>query len=175
MKSYVYKIMKSPIGDLKLVGSGAGLAAILWKNDNPRRVRLNVESEDKKQPVLVAAEKQLNEYFAGKRKKFAVKTDFTGTEFQKKVWKALLAIPFGKTVSYGTIAKQIGHPKAVRAVGAANGKNPISIIAACHRVIGASGKLTGYAGGMKNKAFLLTHEGGTLSGKPHASSRMVQK
>jgi methylated-DNA-[protein]-cysteine S-methyltransferase len=155
---YVYKIMKSPVGDLKLVGSKRGLAAILWKNDNPRRVRLDIVGEDKKQPMLLKAEKELAEYFAGKRKKFTVKLDFTGTEFQKKVWKALLAIPFGETVSYGDIARQIGHPKAVRAVGAASGKNPISIIAACHRVIGSSGKLTGYAGGMINKAHLLKLE-----------------
>jgi methylated-DNA-[protein]-cysteine S-methyltransferase len=171
-KSYVYKMMRSPVGDLKLVGSERGLAAILWKGDSPRRVRLNISGEDKKQPILVKAEAQLNEYFAGKRKKFALKLDFNGTQFQKKVWAALLDIPFGETVSYGDIAKKVGSPKAVRAVGAASGKNPISIIAACHRVIGSSGKLTGYAGGMKAKVHLLEHEGGRISGKPHAGSRV---
>jgi methylated-DNA-[protein]-cysteine S-methyltransferase len=159
-QSHVYKIMKSPVGDLTLVGSDRGLAAVLWENDSPRRVRLNIAGEDKHHPVLVEAERQLDEYFAGHRKRFFVRLDFTGTEFQNKVWRALLAIPFGETRSYGEIAKQIGNPRAMRAVGAANGKNPISIIAPCHRVIGATGKLTGFAGGLEAKAHLLELEGG---------------
>jgi methylated-DNA-[protein]-cysteine S-methyltransferase len=159
-KSYVYRIMKSPVGELKLVGSDRGLAAVLWPNDSPRRVRLNIVGEDKKHPVLIEAERQLSEYFSGKRKKFSLKLDFTGTPFQASVWQALLAIPFGETRSYGDIARELGNPKAVRAVGAANGKNPISIIAPCHRVIGSTGKLTGFAGGLKTKAFLLKLEGG---------------
>ena len=158
-KSYVYKIMKSPVGALKLVGSDRGLAAILWENDNLRRVRLDIVSEDKKHPVLLETERQLKEYFAGKRRKFTVKLDFVGTEFQNKVWRALLAIPFGETRSYGEIAKKLGKPKAMRAVGGASGKNPISIIAPCHRVIGSSGELTGFAGGLKTKAYLLKLEG----------------
>jgi methylated-DNA-[protein]-cysteine S-methyltransferase len=157
--NYVYKVMKSPVGALKLVASDKGLAAILWENDNPRRVRLGSVSEDKNNPVLLETERQLNDYFAGKRKSFSVKLDFKGTEFQKKVWAALLTIPFGETRSYGQIAKQIENPKAVRAVGAANGKNPISIIAPCHRVIGSTGKLTGFAGGLETKAHLLALEG----------------
>ena len=156
---YVYKTMKSPVGTLKLVGSEAGLAAILWEHDNPRRVRLEAGSEDEQHPVLIETERQLNEYFAGKRKTFSVKLDFGGTPFQKKVWQAMLGIPFGETRTYGELAKQIGDPKAVRAVGAANGRNPISIIGPCHRVIGASGKLTGYAGGLAAKALLLRLEG----------------
>lgn len=159
-KSYIYKTMKSPVGQLKLVGSDRGLAAILWENDKLSRVRLNVVGEDKKHPVLVETERQLTEYFAGKRKKFSVKLDFIGTEFQNKVWHALLTIPFGETRSYGEIARQLGNPKAMRAVGAANGKNPISIIAPCHRVIGSTGELTGFAGGLKTKAYLLKLEGG---------------
>ncbi len=159
-KSYVYKTMKSPVGELKLVGSDRGLAAILWENDKLSRVRLNVVGEDKKHPILVETERQLTEYFAGKRKKFSVKLDFVGTDFQNKVWHALLTIPFGETRSYGEIARQLGNPKAMRAVGAANGKNPISIIAPCHRVIGSTGELTGFAGGLKTKAFLLKLEGG---------------
>jgi methylated-DNA-[protein]-cysteine S-methyltransferase len=158
-KPLVYKTMKSPLGNLKLVGSDSGLAAILWENDSPQRVRLNVVSEDRKHPVLVETERQLDEYFAGKRKKFSVKLDFVGTEFQNKVWQALLAIPFGQTKTYGQIAKELGNAKAMRAVGAANGKNPISIIAPCHRVIGSTGKLTGFAGGLKAKAHLLELEG----------------
>ncbi len=157
--SYVYKTMKSPVGELKLVASDKGLAAILWENDKPRRVRLAAVSEDKNHPVLLEAERQLKDYFSGKRKSFSVKLDFQGTEFQKKVWAALLTIPFGETRSYGQIAKQIQNPKAVRAVGAANGKNPISIIAPCHRVIGSTGKLTGFAGGLEAKARLLALEG----------------
>ena len=159
-RSYVYKTMKSPVGELTLVGSDRGLAAVLWENDKPDRVRMNVVGEDKKHPVLVETEWQLTEYFAGKRKKFSVKLDFIGTEFQNKVWHALLTIPFGETRSYGEIARQLGNPKAMRAVGAANGKNPISIIAPCHRVIGATGELTGFAGGLKTKAYLLKLEGG---------------
>ena len=156
--SYAYKTMKSPVGELKLVASDIGLAAILWENDNPRRVRLAPVSEDKNHPVLLEAERQLKDYFSGKRRSFSVKLDFKGTEFQKKVWAALLTIPFGETRSYGQIAKQIKNPKAVRAVGAANGKNPISIIAPCHRVIGSTGKLTGFAGGLEAKERLLALE-----------------
>jgi methylated-DNA-[protein]-cysteine S-methyltransferase len=158
--TYVYKTMKSPVGELKLVASDKGLAGILWEKDNPRRVRLSPVSEDKNHPVLVEAERQLNDYFSGKRKAFSVRLDFKGTEFQKKVWAALLTIPFGETRSYGQIAKQIQNPKAVRAVGAANGKNPIPIIAPCHRVIGSTGKLTGFGGGLEAKARLLALEGG---------------
>jgi methylated-DNA-[protein]-cysteine S-methyltransferase len=156
--TYSYKTMKSPVGRLKLVASDRGLAAILWENDDPKRVRLAPLVEDKNHPVLCETERQLNDYFAGKLKKFSLKFDFAGTDFQRKVWQALPAIPFGETRSYGDIARQIGHPKAVRAVGAANGKNPISIIVPCHRVIGSNGKLTGYAGGLETKAFLLKTE-----------------
>lgn len=159
-RTYVYTTMRSPVGDLTLVGSDGGLAAILWENDDPKRVRLNIVGEDRKHPILMETQRQLAEYFARKRKTFNVKLDFVGTEFQNKVWRALLAIPFGETRSYGEIARQLGNPKAMRAVGAANGKNPISIIAPCHRVIGSTGKLTGFAGGLKTKAHLLALEGG---------------
>ena len=157
--AYFYKTMESPVGELRLFASQSGLAAILWENDNPRRVRLESATEDKNHPILLEAERQLNGYFSGKRKSFSVKLDFKGTKFQKKVWEALLTIPFGETRSYGQIAKQIKKPAAVRAVGAANGKNPISIIAPCHRVIGSNGKLTGFAGGLEAKAYLLSLEG----------------
>ena len=153
--TYAYKKMKSPVGELKLIASDKGVAAILWENDNPKRVRIGPLREDNRHPVLLEAERQLEDYFAGKRKTFSLTLDSAGTEFQKKVWAALLTIPFGETRSYGQIARQIGHPKAVRAVGAANGKNPLSIIAPCHRVIGSNGRLTGFAGGLKVKARLL--------------------
>lgn len=156
--TYSYKTMKSPVGELKLVASDKGLAAILWENDDPNRVRLGTPQKDNNHPVLLETEKQLKDYFAGNLKKFSLKLDFKGTDFQKKVWKALLTIPFGETRSYADIAEQVGSPKAVRAVGAANGKNPISIIAPCHRVIGKNGKLTGFAGGLENKSCLLELE-----------------
>lgn len=155
---YFYKTIPSPVGLLTLVANDHGLAAVLWENDDPKRVRLSPLHEDTKHPVLVEAERQLKDYFAGKREKFELQLDFNGTEFQRQVWQALLTIPFGETRSYAQIAEQIGNPNAVRAVGAANGKNPISIIAPCHRVIGSNGKLTGFAGGMEAKAFLLKLE-----------------
>jgi methylated-DNA-[protein]-cysteine S-methyltransferase len=153
------KTMKSPVGEITLVASGKGLVAILWENDDPKRVRLSPMEENDKHLVLLEAERQLNEYFAGNRKQFSVPLEFEGTEFQKAVWNALLTIPYGETRSYGEIAAQIGNPKAVRAVGAANGKNPISIIAPCHRVIGSNGKLVGFAGGLDAKSCLLKIEG----------------
>ena len=156
---HVYKVVDSPVGKLTLAATGRGLAAILWENDRPNRVRLNLEAEDRDHPVLVEAERQLGEYFAGRRTAFTVALDVDGTAFQRQVWEALLTIPFGETRSYGQIAKQIGRPAAVRAVGAANGRNPVSIIAPCHRVIGAAGALTGFAGGLRVKAQLLALEG----------------
>ena len=153
--SLAYKTIDSPVGQLKLVASDKGLVAILWENDSPRRVRLAELVTNEKHPVLVETERQLREYFAGKRKAFTVALDMRGTRFQKDVWAALLAIPFGETRSYGQLAKQLGNPRASRAVGAANGRNPVSIIVPCHRVIGSSGKLTGFAGGLDTKAHLL--------------------
>ena len=160
--NYFYKTMKSPIGELKLVARDQVLSAILWENDDSKRAKLTNLSEDKTHPTLLKTEAQLREYFAGKRKKFDLDLDFQGTEFQKKVWQILLNIPYGETKSYGQVAKEIGNPKASRAVGAANGKNPIAIIAACHRVIGSSGKLTGFAGGLEVKAYLLELEKNNL-------------
>jgi methylated-DNA-[protein]-cysteine S-methyltransferase len=156
--SLAHKMMESPIGRLKLVASDGGLVAILWEKDNPRRVRLSDLVANNQHPVLVETERQLGEYFAGKRKTFSIALDLRGTRFQKDVWEALLAIPFGETRSYGQLAKQLGNPRATRAVGAANGKNPVSIIVPCHRVIGSSGKLTGFAGGLNAKARLLSLE-----------------
>jgi methylated-DNA-[protein]-cysteine S-methyltransferase len=151
----VYKFLESPVGKLKLVASDKGLTAILWKNDSPRRVPLKDLVQNDKHPVLMRAEFQLREYFAGSRQMFDIPLDMRGTTFQKSVWEALLAIPFGETRSYGELAKQLGRPSASRAVGAANGRNPISIVVPCHRVIGSSGKLTGFAGGLEVKAYLL--------------------
>ena len=154
--SYCY--MASPVGQLKLVANEQALVAILWDNENPNRVRLAELIEDVSHPILLNTQQQLIEYFSGQRKVFDILLDFEGTDFQKQVWSALLTIPYGETRSYKQIAQQLGNEKAVRAVGAANGKNPISIIAPCHRVIGAGGALVGFAGGLDKKEILLRLE-----------------
>jgi methylated-DNA-[protein]-cysteine S-methyltransferase len=156
--TYAYKTIALPVGELKLVASDKGLAAILWENDDPGRVRLGPLVEDRDHPILVETERQLGDYFAGSLRAFSIPLDFNGTDFQKQVWAALLAIPFGETRSYAEIARAVGRPTAFRAVGAANGRNPISIIAPCHRVIGTNGSLTGFAGGLKAKQLLLGME-----------------
>lgn len=159
-----YKIVSTPVGALKLVASDKGLTAILWENDDPKRVRVGTLEERPDHPVLLQAERQLGEYFAGKRTKFDLDLDFVGTEFQKRVWAALLAIPFGETKTYGQIARELGKPSASRAVGAANGRNPLSIVTPCHRVIGSNGDLTGFAGGRSSKRYLLALEGVNVEG-----------
>lgn len=160
----------SPVGDLRLVASDAGLVAILWQDDDPRRVPLGPQVEAPEHPILVAAARQLEAYFGGRLARFDIPLDARGTDFQKSVWAALLTIKFGETRSYGEIACQIGRPTAARAVGAANGRNPISIIAPCHRVIGANGALTGFAGGIEAKRYLLGLEGILPGRRPIAES-----
>ena len=155
----VYKDIASPVGVLRLVARDGKLAAILWENDRPGRVRLPALTASPDEPVLCETERQLGEYFAGKRRTFSIPLDFDGTDFQRRVRQALLEIPYGETRSYGQIAASLGDPKSVRAVGAANGRNPVSIIAPCHRVIGADGDLTGFAGGLDRKLILLRLEG----------------
>ena len=145
-------------GVLRLVAHDHALVAVFLSNENPKRLRLAELIEHDQHPILLETEKQLSEYFAAKRQNFDLPLDFAGTDFQKRVWQALLQIPFGETRSYKDIALEIGNVKAVRAVGAANGKNPISIIAPCHRVVGANGNLVGFAGGLDNKDILLTLE-----------------
>jgi len=151
--------MSSPVGELKLVASDAGLVAVLWPEDDPKRVRPGDAREDAAHPILRKAVAQLQEYFAGKRSEFDLPLDARGTEFQKLVWEQLLAIPYGETRSYGQLAARLGKPTASRAVGAANGRNPLSIVVPCHRVIGTSGALTGFAGGLETKRVLLELEG----------------
>ena len=151
--------MASPVGLLTLVASETGLVAILWEDDRPGRVPLGALEEQADHPILAVAERQLGEYFAGDRKAFTLPLEFRGTAFQQAVWAALLAIPFGETRSYADIARAIGRPTATRAVGAANGRNPLSIVAPCHRVLGSSGALTGFAGGLGAKRLLLALEG----------------
>jgi len=155
--SLLYKIVDSPVGTLTLVTSDFGLVALLWEDDNPARVPLPslVQADH---PILCLAAKELTEYFAGRRKGFSIPLDMRGTFFQKQVWEALLDIPFGETRTYGQLAKQLGKPNHSRAIGAANARNPVSIIVPCHRVIGHSGNLTGFAGGLAAKAHLLALE-----------------
>ena len=144
---------KSQIGQIKLTASSKAITSILFVFENTGMEPENSNS------VLNRCREQLNEYFAGKRKKFDINIEQEGTEFQNKVWSELIKIPFGKTVAYNNIAKKLGNTKSIRAVGAANGKNQISIIVPCHRVIGSDGSLTGYAGGLWRKEWLLKHEG----------------
>lgn len=154
----VYMYMDSPVGVLKLVAHDQALVAVMWDNEDHKRVRLAELIEDRQHPMLHKVKQQLEEYFAGQRQQFDLPLDFQGTAFQQQVWQALLSIPYGETRSYKEIAVQLGNEKAVRAVGAANGKNPISIIAPCHRVIGSSGALVGFAGGLDKKQILLSLE-----------------
>lgn len=154
----VYMYMDSPVGALKLVAHDHALVAVMWDNEDHKRVRLAELIEDRQHPMLLRVKKQLEEYFTGQRQQFDLPLDFQGTDFQQQVWQALLTIPYGEKRSYKDIAVQIGNEKAVRAVGAANGRNPISIIAPCHRVIGSSGALVGFAGGLDKKQILLSLE-----------------
>jgi methylated-DNA-[protein]-cysteine S-methyltransferase len=157
---YVFKVIDSPVGRLRLVASNKGLAGVWWADrDRPARVRARGDVESPRHPVLVETERQLREYFAGRRQTFELTLDFVGTPFQRSVWNALLTIPFGQTRSYGQIARQVGRPSAFRAVGAANGQNPVAIVAPCHRVIGSTGALTGFGGGLDVKERLLQLEG----------------
>jgi methylated-DNA-[protein]-cysteine S-methyltransferase len=156
---YYYKRMPSPVGMLRLIAHTDSLAAVLWEHDTPGRAEgddVAIRQED--YPVLGEAELQLTEYFRGEREQFTLKLSFAGTPFQQQVWQALLTIPFGETRTYGEMARQVGSQCGGRAIGGAVNKNPISIIAPCHRVIGSTGKLVGFAGGLENKAYLLKLE-----------------
>jgi len=154
-----YKTIPSPVGPLRLLASDKGLCAVLFDGGRRNRVLFDggIEKSDD-HPMLEKAEKQLAEYFAGARKVFDLPLDMRGSVFQLKAWKQLQKIPYGETISYGEQAKRIGDAKKARAAGMANGRNPICIIVPCHRVIGASGDLTGFGGGLKTKEFLLNLE-----------------
>ena len=143
--------LASPVGDITLQATDKGLSYVGFA---PKSVYSEGTNEHLKRACT-----QLTEYFAGQRSEFDVALDTQGTPFQQAVWQLLRQIPYGETNTYGWMAARLDNPKAVRAVGAANGKNPISIIVPCHRIIGANGKLTGYAGGLERKSWLLAHEG----------------
>lgn len=153
-----HKKITSPVGLLTLVASDEALVAILWDADKPSRIRPAIGSIDNRHPILNDAERQLGEYFRNEREAFELPLDPAGTDFQKRVWLALRKIPYGKTVSYADIAAKIGSPKSSRAVGGATGRNPISIVVPCHRVVGSDGSLTGFGGGLDNKVTLLALE-----------------
>lgn len=156
-------VVDSPVGALTIVADDDGLRAILWPDDDPSRVRLTETIEDASHPVIAVTVEQLVEYFEGERTDFDIPLDPVGTEFQRAAWAALRTIPYGTTVSYGEQAHRMGDRRKARAVGAANGRNPISIVVPCHRVVGANGALTGFAGGTDTKAWLLEHERRQLS------------
>jgi methylated-DNA-[protein]-cysteine S-methyltransferase len=163
-QSIVQTTCPSPLGAITLAATGKGLAG-LWFVEGQRYLPSQLTEpaawpEDTEHPVLKQTSRQLAEYFAGRRKHFDVALDLaSGTAFQQSVWRALLAIPPGSTESYGDVSRRIGKPGAARAVGAAVGRNPVSIIVPCHRVLGSDGSLTGYGGGLDRKIALLRLEG----------------
>ena len=157
----LHTTVESPIGELLLVGDEEALHGLYIKQGR-RPVRVEDSWQSAEQP-FDAAREQLGEYFAGERAEFELTLAPAGTPFQRLVWAALSAIPYGETISYGELARRIERPAASRAVGMANGRNPISIVVPCHRVIGADGTLTGYGGGMERKRFLLELEAGRPS------------
>jgi len=156
-----YEEMKSPVGVLTIIASTEGLHAVLWDTDQQTAeykllIKNLFRSED--DPVILKTKNQLTEYFQGQRKTFDLPLVLSGTDFQMQAWQQLMKIPYAKTITYGEQAKRVGDKNKARAVGLANGLNPISIIIPCHRVIGSNGKLTGFAGGIDKKAALLRLE-----------------
>jgi methylated-DNA-[protein]-cysteine S-methyltransferase len=151
--------MESEIGPLYLVASAKGLKGVFWEEKKGVEMLPSLKHSSTEARILASAVAQLNEYFAGKRKKFELDFDVEGTEFQKKVWAKLLEIPYGKTFSYSELARSLKNDQAVRAVGTANGKNPLCVVIPCHRVIALHGGLGGYSGGLARKEKLLKLEG----------------
>ena len=159
MNTGFYRTLVTPVGELTLVAAEPGLLAILWPGPDRKGLQLpGHQIEDPDHPVLAATAYQLVEYFLGERTMFDLPLAPTGTPFQLQAWQALREIPYGETRSYREQAARIGRPTASRAVGAANGRNPLPIVVPCHRVVGATGTLTGFAGGLDTKRWLLDHE-----------------
>lgn len=155
-----YTNIESPIGELLLLGDGHTLHG-LYMQDGRKPTRIAPQWQRSAAP-FTDIEAQLGEYFAAERVTFDIPLTMKGTEFERSVWQALQEIPYGETVSYGEIAKRVGQPSAARAVGLANGRNPIAVVVPCHRVIGANGTLTGYGGGLERKRLLLELEQGQV-------------
>jgi methylated-DNA-[protein]-cysteine S-methyltransferase len=154
----------TPVGMLTLVASDRGLRAVLWPKLSPQRAGISPRPRrDPEHPILRKTTQQLDQYFAGSRSGFDLPLDLEGTRFQLAAWRSLAEIPFGATTTYGRQAAALGIPRAARAVGAANGANPVCIVLPCHRVIGADGSLTGFGGGLPVKQWLLDHEAQVLS------------
>lgn len=154
-----YDMLASPIGNLLLAAGEAGLAGVWFERQRHRPDRTGWKRAPDN-PILALARGQLAEYFACMRREFDLPLDPQGTPFQRAVWKAIAGVPYGETISYKELARRAGHPGAVRAVGAATGRNPLGIIVPCHRIVGADGGLTGYAGGLARKRALLALEAG---------------
>lgn len=152
----------SPIGELTLVAEGGALAGLYMEQHRHRPALETFGPRQPEHPVFATVELQLKEYFARQRREFDVPLHFAGTPFQCRVWTELNTIPYGETITYGQLAEQLGQPTASRAVGLANGKNPISLIVPCHRVVGSTGSLTGYGGGLERKRHLLDFESPAL-------------
>ena len=148
--------MESPVGTLTLTAVDGTLTGLHM--DGQRHAPASSDDWERDDDGLAAVVEQLDSYFAGSRETFDVALDLQGTDFQRRVWTGLLEIPYGETLSYGELARRVGRPGASRAVGLANGRNPVAIIVPCHRVIGANGTLTGYGGGLDRKVWLLDHE-----------------
>ena len=160
MTEQLYQLfLESPVGQLRLISSKTGLRAVLWPNDLSRVKLPSTCESSSHHPILRTTSEQITQYFQGERKEFDVPLDLRGTEFQVATWLSLANIPYGKTITYQQQANSINRPTATRAVGSANGRNPISIVLPCHRVIGANGSLTGFAAGIATKQFLLQLEG----------------
>jgi methylated-DNA-[protein]-cysteine S-methyltransferase len=149
---------ESPIQELKLLSDGRSLIGLYMMSERHSLQQQSDWVEDDSVAPFSETKRQLDEYFAGELTEFDLPIQLHGTEFQQKVWEVLKTISYGVTMSYGELAKLINQPNASRAVGLANGKNPVSIVVPCHRVIGANGKLTGYGGGIERKQWLLSHE-----------------
>ncbi|HMH88122.1 MAG TPA: methylated-DNA--[protein]-cysteine S-methyltransferase [Steroidobacteraceae bacterium] len=177
MKVFCY--VESPIGRLMLTTDGTALTGLYMNLYRNKPSKLPGLGDDWIQNATIdplpAAARQLKEYFAGKRREFDLPLRMAGTEFQQSVWRELTKIPFGETRSYGQLAKRLNNPNGSRAVGLANGRNPIAIIVPCHRVIGADGSLTGFGGGLDRKEWLLTHEGQPVTGELALGGAMDSK
>jgi methylated-DNA-[protein]-cysteine S-methyltransferase len=160
MNAMLYDTIQTPIGELLLAGDGEHLQRLDIRGGR-RPVQID-SGWERDEDAFAGVREQLDEYFAGSDRRFDLPLSLTGNQFELRVWQALQEIPYGETVSYGEIARRIGDPAAARAVGLANGRNPIALIVPCHRVIGADGSLTGYGGGLERKRFLLDLEAGVV-------------